>query len=433
MAERLVIVSSMAEEPWLRYILDQFKAIQKAEFDIELSSKEPEDTTTPALHYGGTSFSSPAIPSAQSSRVFSLQDVKSILTDDSGIIAHDLLRQAFVLLSRIEEYDAALKGKNLLSYSARHPSSGTEQFDRPYVNLLFAHLESFLIKHYPSLPFGAKEKAVISYNHDLDYIRKTIQLRLKQTAFNKYNTLKSIGNGSLFFSNLKKTFSFFFSNPSYWCFDYWDELEKKYDQRSTYYIYAKAGGKNLKTWLIDPSYDVSSNQKLQDQLRSLSSDGHQIGLHGSFNSAIDADVLGREKETLEKALGMEVNKTRQHWLRFEEAVTPQIHAELFEEDATLGWNDKMGYRAGVASQYQPYDHEAERPFNYMETPTIIMDSNIYDYGAKDVKSQSHKALGMIEEISKLKSAHVAISWHPRVCSSDYNWHPVYEQLIKAAH
>ena len=93
----------------------------------------------------------------------------------------------------------------------------------------------------------------------------------------------------------------------------------------------------------------------------------------------------------------------------------------------------MGYRAGCASLYQPYDHETQRALDYIEIPTLIMDSHIYDYGADDITGQTHKAMGMIEALQDLKNAHVAISWHPRVCSSDYNWHGVYEQLISEFH
>lgn len=426
----LTLVSEEASQPWLSYILDRFKSIQKAEFQIQIGSEASEG---PILYHGTAPANSLSMPAESNRRVFSVEQAQAILEEESIRLPYDLLRQAFIALSRLEEYDCQQAGKKIQSYSSRHPNPDKTRFDKPYVNLLFGKLETLLRSQFPELSFGEKEKPVLDFSHDLDYIKKTIQLRLKQTAFNKYNTFKSIGSWTRFKRNFIKTFSFFYSHPSYWCFDYWDELEKSHDQRSTYYVYAHTGSRGLKSWLLDPSYDVSSNKELQDKLKSLNADGHRIGLHGSFASAEDPELLRKEKETLEKALGLPITLTRQHWLRYDEGITPQVHEELFKEDATLGWNDRMGYRASCASQYHPYDHKNEQAFTHLETPTIIMDSNIYDYGAQEVEALGQKALEMIKELGHLKSAHVAISWHPRVCSSDYNWHPVYEQLIKARH
>ncbi|MCK4822475.1 hypothetical protein KA005_42315 [bacterium] len=154
-----------------------------------------------------------------------------------------------------------------------------------------------------------------------------------------------------------------------------------------------------------------------------------MGLHGSFYSATDEQRLSEEKATLENAVGTEVQKVRQHWLRYEEITTPQIHNKLFKYDSTLGWNDRMGFRSGIAGRSRPYDHKNKRPFDYMITPQVIMDANIYDYGVQHIERITKKAMDMLTGLRRHKNPYISISWHQRVCNSDYEWHELYEQIL----
>lgn len=56
------------------------------------------------------------------------------------------------------------------------------------------------------MSFGKLQKPIIDLSHDVDYINKTIQLRLKQTAFNIFNTIKTITQPKKNLENLKICF-----------------------------------------------------------------------------------------------------------------------------------------------------------------------------------------------------------------------------------
>ena len=229
--------------------------------------------------------------------------------------------------------------------------------------------------------------------------------------------------------NRNKTIQFLFKSPSYWCFDYWESLEKSHNKRSIFYVYAQSGKTNLTSWLIDPSYQISNNGKLIDRLKKLIDAGFEIGLHGSYRSAFDKILLELEKKSLEESLGIPITRVRQHWLNYQEDTTPYLHNQLFETDSTLAWNDRMGYRSGCASKYRPYDHCNNQPFKYMEIPQIIMDSQLYDYATEEPEKMTKTAKSMLENLAKFKNVYVSISWHQRVCSNDYNWQKSYEKLI----
>ena len=435
----LYISTKLQNIEWLVYILEEFSRINRVEFPIQVIPKESRTSATHVITYGVNPSEGVCIPDRSyvrpngkagkiSKHLFIVQGTD--VTDNRFTCKYDLFWNAFVFLSRLEEYQSEIRGKKIKSYSFNHPIEDKAVFDVPVVNSYFNELEKIIKKNFPNLPFGEKQKPIIEYSHDVDYIRKTPQLRLKQTVFNGFNALKSIFIPSSFAGQLNKTISFLISNTSYWCFDYWEELEKKADIRSVFYVYAKTNKHNFRSWLIDPSYDITANIELQKKLRHLIHEGFEVGLHGSFHSATNVERLSKEKAILENSIGTKVRKVRQHWLRYEETTTPYIHNKLFECDSTLGWNDRMGFRSGIACRYRPYDHKNKQPFNYMITPQVIMDGNIYDYGARDIKNLSEKAMNVLSGLRLHKNSHISISWHQRVCNSDYQWHELYKQILR---
>lgn len=435
----LCIATDLKDNRWLQYIFEEFSRINMAEFPIQVHNFEQGDQKKENIIYYNRECSyNICIPNRSyvrpwrkvqwlSKKIFIIKD--TFVNDWGGLCNYDIFWNAFVFLSRLEEYQSEENERKIHSYSRNHPRIKKSTFDVPVVNHLFDELERLIKQYFPALPFGNRQKPMIELSHDVDYVDKTIQLKLKHTAFNGFNTLKAIASPTRCICLAQKTLTFLFSNPSYWCFDYWEKIEKKHNVRSVFYVYVKTRKKSIKSWLLDPSYDVATNSRLKKKFRQLIDEGFEIGLHGSFCSATDDVKLSEEKTVLEEIIETKVDKVRQHWLRYEERETPYIHANLFKYDSSLGWNDRMGFRSGIAGRYRPYDHMNNKPFNYMITPQVIMDANIYDYGADDVECLSKKAINILEGLCKFKSAYVSISWHQRVCSSDYGWHGLYEKVL----
>ncbi len=436
----LTIVTDLENRNWLVYIVQQFRNINKAQFDIRVLAEDDvlHDKHPNVLYYTqnpeGKSLS--VVNKSQqelNSELYFFKDssfcLKNTLDDSSqSLFSFDLFWNAFVFLSRLEEYQSEQKGTLINSYAARHPRKEKESFDIPIVNLYFDQLEKCIRDQFPDLEFGTKEVVQVDLSHDLDYISKTPQLRIKQSAFNAINVLRQITKPKAAWLSLRKSFTFLFKNTSYWRFDDWREMERSLANKSTFYVYSNISHrKGFKEWLFDPSYRL--DKKLVDELRALKSEGFQIGIHGSFFSYNNPERLQKEKEHLEEKLGFGIEKSRQHWLRYSEEHTPDIHNALFKFDSTLGWNDRMGFRSGCASLYQPYNHKDQKAYDYQVIPQMIMDSNLFDYGLLSENEQMAKVDALFTRIKGLKKAHVSISWHPRTCSEDYNWHHVYKRII----
>ena len=433
---RLIVNTDCKETTWLEYILQEFQRIQDADFDIEVRrSANDSSGESCVLNYSLRPLGEwiPRITQTfdktdvdwLSDELYILSGAKS---DESGLLAFDIFANMFWFLSRKEEWLAEKNGHHINSYSSRHPRPDKATFLKPVVNTLFDQLEKCLIKNFPLLKFGKGKTSDIELSHDLDYVRKTLPLRLKQSAFNTYNTFRSLGKPKEMKRHLGRLFSFAFSNADYWKFDYWHELERRFNKRSTFYVYSKIN-RSTKTWLLDPSYDVANNPKLIKSLRELIERGHEIGLHGSFFSAMDGGLLLKEREQLSQTIGYEIKKIRQHWLRYRECHTPLLHEKYFQIDSTVGWNDQMGFRAGVCSMYRPFNHDENRVFDYFIVPQILMDSQLYDYASGHFEETFVFAKQTIDIARSHKNAHFAISWHPRTASRDYGWHESYEALL----
>ena len=408
----LTIKTDEKNRAWLIYIVQEFKRINAASFEISVvdvnDSKKYENClfyTREYIHGLSIVNTSQISPDKGYIKlrdgIHVIQDTRT--KDKRFTCEYDIFWNSFVILSRLEEFLSENNGKKILSYSFKHPRKDKETFGVPVANNIFNELEMIVRKYFPQLTFDRKEEPVIELSHDVDYIRKTNKLRFKQTLFNGYNILKVIRRPKALLKRCSRTIRFFVSNPSYWCFDFWEELEKKHNKRSIFYVYVKTKTIDFRSWMLDPSYNIEENKQLQQHIKNLLEDGFKIGLHGSYNSAVNENLLREEKERLENCIDTEINQVRQHWLRYEENSTPYIHNALFRYDSTLGWNDRMGFRNGCASVFKPFDHRNRKPFEFFEIPQIIMDSTIFDYTADKTEYVEQQAVNMMESLKNLWS------------------------------
>jgi hypothetical protein len=429
----LHIVTDLDKSAWLKYICAEFKRINGFEGEIKIV-----DAGDPAIaqlenviFYARESRSGKNVAIVNKShclptgRIQHINDqiyvIEETATADTRFtLAYDLFWNAFVFLSRLEEYRYSLEGKSTLSHCLLHPRQDKSSLTVPIVNLLFNVLEVLIREHFPRFSFQATPSRRLELSHDVDYLSKTPQLMFKQGILNAYDVLRFAFRGPDMLKSIRKSAG---------CFDYWEGIEKKFDFRSIFYIHAKAIPKDLKTWIIDPTYDLSRHPDLQAKLRYLKAEGFGVGLHGSYLAAVDKNLLKKEKDLLEDVLEGPVTQVRQHWLRFNEHITPYIHNELFQYDSTLGWNDRIGFRNGCASLFHPYDHRNEKAFDYWETPQVIMDFNIYQSLGVENLYFLNRTFSLLDTLDVCKSVHVALSWHQQVCNSDYDWHKTYEMVL----
>lgn len=173
------------------------------------------------------------------------------------------------------------------------------------------------------------------------------------------------------------------------------ELEKKYNFTASYFFTVYPKWDKIKYDCVfdinDPCRWRGQDIRVKDMIKDMLEDEFDIGLHGSFYSAVDLPVLREEKERIERAANHTIFTTRQHYLHWDINKTPHIHEEIgLEADTTLGFNRNIGFRSGTSLPYFMYDLANDNCLNLIQAPLIL----------QDVAMFSDTALGLNLDISK---------------------------------
>ena len=271
-----------------------------------------------------------------------------------------------------------------------------------------------------NIPYG--KKFVVCLTHDVDEIKKTYQYitcSLRSIRNRNFNVLKN--QCISFLEKLR-------GKDPYWTFEEIMNLERGLGVRSTFFFLNESANVNIfdrSTWRhYGRRYDIT-DKKVAEMIRTLHSEGWEIGLHGSFYSYKNIKLLKKEKEMLEKVLGAEVNGIRQHNLNLEIPHTWRIHEKLgFEYDTSLGFNHRVGFGGGTCFPFHPID--GGRPLKLLEIPLAIEDIALFRY-----EKPWEMCMKMIEEVEE-KGGVLTVLWHHSVFNElEFpGWADIYEKLIK---
>ena len=214
------------------------------------------------------------------------------------------------------------------------------------------------------------------------------------------------------------------------CYERWLEAEAAVGARSTFFFWPgwKAVGKHHPS---DCLYDMEDRVVFDGQrctvaemIREIDRRGWEIGLHPSWYSFDDVDEMKRQKAALEKALGRDVVSVRQHFLHDDIRVTPRVQAETgFKYDATLGFNDNVGFRFGTCYPWRLYDLKAEKELTIVEVPLIIQDGAMLhpNKGMRLDEDTAFQYVKQITEAVERVGGVLTLLWHPNAVINPPWW------------
>jgi hypothetical protein len=180
--------------------------------------------------------------------------------------------------------------------------------------------------------------------------------------------------------------------------------ERAADRSSTFTVLCRRAHRR------DGNYELEEPAVLAllSELRGL---GMEIAVHGSYRSLEREGGLADEYARLRSA-GFPPLGGRQHWLRYRDG-------SLFEElgragaryDCSVGFPDRIGFRAGASFAYVPYDLRRERPFGLLEFPLAVMDVALYAGGRGGWVERSRRLLDRSRELAW---GGISVLWHDTV-------------------
>ena len=349
----------------------------------------------------------------------------------------DWIANAFHMLSGTVERKYEETNGPALSYAFRLPEALAPLFEHAWVNRTFLFLRRWAARE-AGLPeealFGPLPKAEISLTHDVDAVRLTPEIRIKQTAFQLANAAGAIGKRRLSRSRarLGDALRYAFSPADFQTLGRVRDMERSAGLRSTLHFYGGPAGwrrGSPRRMLIDPAYDIETDA-MRAELRALVDGGWTVGLHQSFDAWTDPEKMARERGRVEAALGARVEHCRQHWLHFswERTWAAQARAGL-KRDSTLGFNDRPGFRSGHALTIKPWDSATGRGLPIESVPMVFMDSHFYDYANGSVPDVAAAMAPWLEEIRAV-GGEATVNWHTHTITDLYGWGPGFEALLE---
>ena len=209
----------------------------------------------------------------------------------------------------------------------------------------------------------------------------------------------------------------------YWNFDRWAAEESRRGFSSTFYVLPPSPSRVHE---YDGLYRMNDPVSFEGRritvarlLRLLSERGFEIGLHGSYLSHTSAEELTRQRAQVQAAAQTSVRGIRQHFLRFDVRATWAAQERAgFDHDSTLGYNEAIGFRAGIAAPYHAWDGGRGTALPLVELPLTVMDGTLFRTLALDARRAAARTIEHLERVEEAGGLAVLL-WHPNAGDEEH--------------
>ena len=205
-----------------------------------------------------------------------------------------------------------------------------------------------------------------------------------------------------------------------WDFSRFTQLERRCGLRSAFY-FASTDKCHGSTW--DVAYDCAAPRYTR-LYRRLNQTGWEVGLHAGYLTATTPGRITEEFDRLSDITTKPLHGVRHHYLHVDDAhpltTLEQLYQAGLQYDATLGFNDAPGFRAGIALPYLPVrDGCADAPF--VELPMTIADMHLPTH---DIAQACQTVLDHLTIVRNLDGLAV-LNWHVGHWVSHPAWREAY--------
>lgn len=332
----------------------------------------------------------------------------------------DVFAMLFYLVSRYEEYTATQKDAHQ-RFEAHQSLAFQHHFlDKPLVNQWVMMLQDILSKHFPTLIFK-KNTYQFTPTYDIDYAWAYLHKGFWRSAGAWAKALFT--RSPLLMQRLKVQLRQI-PDP-YFTFDYLDALHAKLMLQPIYFFLVGKHGEYDK--------NISIHKKVFQRLIAQLANRYTIGLHPSYQSNTDFEVLKTEHQNLEKVARQPITQSRQHFLKLDLPTTYQRAIRLgIQREYTMGYAAELGFRASIATPFPWFDLVKNEATNLEIVPFQLMDVTLKNYLKCSPAEAMEKAQKIIE-VTKSVNGHLVTIFHNNSLSEQEGWEgwrAVFETILE---
>ncbi|MBW6491749.1 MAG: polysaccharide deacetylase family protein [Lentimicrobium sp.] len=335
----------------------------------------------------------------------------------------DLFSASFYIVSRYEEYLPFIRDEYGRFSSESSLSVQKGFLHIPVVNRWAIDLGNLLVKRFPQLAL-IKNKYLFLPTIDID----------AAWAYKNKGLFRSIGG---FFKGLAtrdfedvrlraRVLTGLAVDP-FDTFELIKKLHQEINLRPFFFVLFAGYGLNDKNIPTD-------NTSFQVLIKSLG-DYADIGIHPSYASNTNRDLLEVEIKKLSSVLHTDITASRQHFLKLS---LPETYRNLIDNDITddysMGFAARPGFRAGICSTFRWYDLESEVETKLNVHPFAIMDGTLRDYMKVDASNAMDYIRPLVDEVRTAGGTFISL-WHNESLSDVKRWKGwvnVYKDLLSYA-
>jgi hypothetical protein len=337
---------------------------------------------------------------------------------DLAIIHYDILGLTYWMLNRIEEI-----GRTDLDNHQRFPAINSHAYkhgylDRPVVDEWLNILGQVIQKQWPQA--GLKQHQFsMKVSHDVDspslYQFKSWKATLRMMVGHllKRCDIKAFVSAPVksFKVKLNAGKGLHLEDPHN-TFDWIMDMSDANNLTSAFYFICG------RTSNMDADYEPD-DYAIRELMRRINNRGHEIGLHPSYSTYQQPELIRQESNRLRQIMHEEnISQSqiggRMHYLRWQHPATLQAwHDSGMSYDTTLGYADLPGFRCGTCFEYPSYNTITEKSLNTRIRPLIAMECTII---AKRYMGLGHgfeaenKFLELKDKCRKVKGCFTLL-WH----------------------
>lgn len=334
----------------------------------------------------------------------------------------DILAFVFFLASRYEEYLPFTPDDHQRFSAVQSLAYKYGFLDKPVVNILLRHLFEKLY-HKNGLTYQPVGAYRFLPTYDIDMVWSYLHKGFLRTAG---SLARDFLKGDLKTITGKIKAHLGLAGDPAFSFDYIEALHRLY------------GAEAITFFLLGDHSRFDKNQSPDHpalrQFIAKRFSNRQIGIHPSYYA--DYQLTLKEKKRLEDISGATVFRSRQHYLRlsFPETYRNLIHAGI-TEDYSMGYADKTGFRAGLATPFRWYDLPLEEVTSLTIVPFCVMDVTLNQYLGLSPMQAMEKISSLITEVKAVNGCFCSL-WHntsfDEKSTAWKGWKEVYAYLLGEA-